>query len=82
MQRELVLMTTPKHKNVLRVHGMYALGISVRRREVVRPANHGSRLRVGMRSAETQAHLLLAMDLWDLSARSLLDDHRRTLKVQ
>ena len=24
MQRELVLMTTPKHKNVLMVHGMYA----------------------------------------------------------
>ena len=82
MQRELVLMTTPKHKNVLRVHGMYALGGSVRRREVVRPAIHGSRLRVGMRSAETQVHLLLAMDLWDISARSLLDDRRRTLKVQ
>ncbi len=26
MQRELVLMTKPKHKNVLMVHGMYALG--------------------------------------------------------
>ena len=26
MQRELVLMTTPKHKNVLMVHGMYSLG--------------------------------------------------------
>ncbi len=26
MQRELVLMTTPKHKNVLMVHGMYARG--------------------------------------------------------
>jgi hypothetical protein len=50
-------------------------------RSVVRPFNHSSRLRVGMRSAETQAHLLLAMDLWDLSARSLLDDHRRILKV-
>jgi hypothetical protein len=24
MQRELVLMTKPKHKNVLMVHGMYA----------------------------------------------------------
>ena len=35
-----------------------------------------------MRSAETPAHLLLAMDLWDRSARSLLDDHRRTLKVK
>jgi hypothetical protein len=35
-----------------------------------------------MRSAETQVHLLLAMDLWDISARSLLDDHRRTLKVE
>ncbi len=80
MQRELVLMTKPKHKNVLRVHGMYALGGS-RWCPVVRPASHGSRLRVGMRSAETQAHLLLAMDLWDISARSLLDDHRRTLKV-
>ena len=29
MQRELVLMTKPKHKNVLMVHGMYALGSSV-----------------------------------------------------
>ncbi len=26
MQRELVLMTKPKHRNVLMVHGMYALG--------------------------------------------------------
>ena len=34
-----------------------------------------------MRSAETPAHLLLAMDLWDRSARSLLDDHNRVLKV-
>jgi hypothetical protein len=81
MQRELVLMTKPKHRNVLRVHGMYALGGSVGVRWSG-PANHGSRLRVGLRSAETQAHLLLALDLWDLSARSLLDDHRRTLKVQ
>jgi hypothetical protein len=82
MQRELVLMTTPKHKNVLRVHGMYAGGGSVRRREAVRFARHGSSPRVGVRSAETQAHLLLAMDLWDRSARSLLDDHRRALKVE
>ena len=37
---------------------------------------------VGVRSAETPAHLLLVMDLWDRSARSLLDDHRRTLKVK
>jgi hypothetical protein len=37
---------------------------------------------VGMRSAETPVHLLLAMDLWDRSARSLLDDHNRTLKVE
>jgi hypothetical protein len=29
MQRELVLMTKPRHKNVLMVHGMYALGGSV-----------------------------------------------------
>ena len=36
---------------------------------------------VGMRSAETPVHLLLAMDLWDRSARSLLDDHNRVLKV-
>ena len=35
-----------------------------------------------MRSAETPAHLLLVMDLWDRSARSLLDDHRRALKVK
>ncbi len=35
-----------------------------------------------MRSAETPAHLLLVMDLWDRSARSLLDDHNRTLKVK
>ena len=35
-----------------------------------------------MRSAETPAHLLLVMDLWDRSARSLLDDHSRALKVQ
>jgi hypothetical protein len=34
-----------------------------------------------MRSAETPAHLLLAMDLWDRSARSLLDDNNRVLKV-
>ena len=26
MQRELVLMTKPKHKNVLMVHGMCVLG--------------------------------------------------------
>jgi hypothetical protein len=45
------------------------------------PANHSSRLRVGVRSAETPAHLLLAMDLWDRSARSLLDDNNRVLKV-
>ena len=37
---------------------------------------------VGVRSAETQAHLLLVMDLWDRSARSLLDDPRRALKVK
>ncbi len=37
---------------------------------------------VGVRSAETQAHLLLVMDLWDRSARSLLDDHSRTLRVK
>ncbi len=37
---------------------------------------------VGVRSAETPAHLLLVMDLWDRSARSLLDDHRRALKVK
>ena len=37
---------------------------------------------VGVRSAETPAHLLLVMDLWDRSARSLLDDHNRVLKVQ
>ena len=37
---------------------------------------------VGVTSAETPAHLLLVMDLWDRSARSLLDDHRRTLKVK
>ncbi len=35
-----------------------------------------------MRSAEAPAHLLLVMDLWDRSARSLLDDHNRTLKVK
>jgi hypothetical protein len=35
-----------------------------------------------VRSAETPAHLLLVMDLWDRSARSLLDDHSRTLRVQ
>jgi hypothetical protein len=35
-----------------------------------------------VRSAETQAHLLLVMDLWDRSARSLLDDHSRTLRVK
>ncbi len=38
-------------------------------------------MRSGVRSAETQAHLLLVMDLWDRSARSLLDDHNRVLKV-
>ena len=81
MQRELVLMTKPKHKNVLMVHGMYALGDFVGVRWSGSPI-HGSHLRVGMRSAETQVHLLLAMDLWDISARSLLDDHRRTLKVE
>ena len=36
---------------------------------------------VGVRSAETPAHLVLVMDLWDRSARSLLDDHNRALKV-
>ena len=81
MQRELVLMTKPKHRNVLMVHGMYARSGSVGVRWSG-PANHSSRLRVGVRSAETQAHLLLVMDLWDRSARSLLDDHNRTLKVE
>ncbi len=50
MQRELGLMTTPKHKNVLRVHGMYALGGSVRRREVVRPRQ--SQLMLARRNAQ------------------------------
>jgi hypothetical protein len=35
-----------------------------------------------VRSAETPAYLLLVMDLWDRSARSLLDDHSQTLKVE
>ncbi len=75
MQRELVLMTKPKHKNVLMVHGMYALGSSVG------VWWSGPPITARMRSAETQAHFLLALDLWDLSARSLLDDDRQTLKV-
>ena len=33
-------------------------------------------------SAETPAYLLLAMDLWDCSARSLLDDRNRRIKVR
>ena len=33
-------------------------------------------------SAETPAYLLLAMDLWDCSARSLLDDRNRRISVR
>ena len=31
--------------------------------------------------AETTTELLLVTDLWDRSARNLLDDHKRRLKV-
>ncbi len=84
MQRELVLMTKPKHKNVLMVHGMYALGsLGSLSAGPFRPlCTLWSARAVGVRSAETPAHLLLVMDLWDRSARSLLDDHNRVLKVQ
>ena len=82
MQRELVLMTKPRHKNVLMVHGMYALGGFVGA-WWPGPATSAHALAcVGVRSAETPAHLLLVMDLWDRSARSLLDDHNRVLKVK
>ena len=33
-------------------------------------------------SAETPAYLLLAMDLWDCSARSLLNVRNKVLKVR
>ncbi len=82
MQRELVLMTKPRHRNVLMVHGMYALGsFGSRSAGPFRPLPTHSRAAY-VRSAETPAHLLLVMDLWDRSARSLLDDHNRVLKVK
>jgi hypothetical protein len=87
MQRELVLMTKPRHHNVLVVHGMYALRALCWRAEAMAtalPIAHGclkSFAAAWRGSAETPAYLLLAMDLWDCSARSLLDDRNRVLKV-
>ncbi len=83
MSRELDLMTTPGHKNVLMVHGMYARGALGPRR--AGPSTSASALAcVGVRSTEQKnpALLLLVMDLWDRSARSLLDDNILSLKVE
>jgi hypothetical protein len=74
MKSELAIMTKPKDPNVLVVYGVY----------VFRPADGGTssfERSWHLRRAETPSELLLVTDLWDRSARHLLDDRKRRIKV-
>ena len=78
MKSELAIMTKPKDPNVLVVYGVYVF-------RPRRPRGVGGHVVFErcshLRRAETPTELLLVTDLWDRSARHLLDDRKRRIKV-